>query len=287
MATIPELLDRGWAEHDGDADGVATRLAEALGRVAAPEHVEPFARLAAHVCGEHLGDSARGVALLRALRALPACDAAGAAAIARWSAALACAAGDESELATLVETDAAHALALAASMRTGQRDLGRAAALYERAAGRLGPTPADGAPAIRALAVVGNNLASALQEKTARSGEEDAAMVGAARRALAYWKLAGTWLEHERAEFVLARSLTLARDARAGAEAARRCLALCERNAAPAFERFFGELALAEALRATGDAPGFAAARDRALAHYARVPADERRWCEAELRALG
>ena len=112
-------------------------------------------------------------------------------------------------------------------------------------------------------------------------------MVAAARGGLTYWRRAGTWLEEERAEFRLARSLTLAGDPRAGAEHAQRCLTLCEQNGAPAFERFFGWFALAAAQRAAGDSAAFDEARQRALAQLAAVPADERGWCEAERRALG
>ena len=86
---------------------------------------------------------------------------------------------------------------------------------------------------------------------------------------------------------MLARSLTLAGDARAAASAARRCLDVCERNGAPAFERFFGAYALAAAERAAGDAAAFVRARDEALALLARVPSDEQRWCEAERADLG
>ena len=62
------------------------------------------------------------------------------------------------------------------------------------------------APAIRALAVGGNNLAAALEEKADRDAAETEAMVAAANGALRYWKEAGTWLEEERAEYRLARS---------------------------------------------------------------------------------
>jgi len=103
---------------------------------------------------------------------------------------------------------------------------------------------------------------------------------------LKYWKLAGTWLEEERAEYRLTRSLLQAGEWAAAVRSARRCIAVCEGNNAPEFELFFGHAVLALALRAAADAEGFTAARQRALQMYERVAPDERAWCKAELAEL-
>jgi hypothetical protein len=287
MTTLAELIDAGWAEHGERAEAVAERLASSLGVIDAPEQIEPFARLAAHVFGEHLGAWERGISLLRALRALPSCDASGAAAIARHVAGLQCASGDESGLTTLSREDAACALAAAAAACAGRSELARAVRSYTRALDLAEPGLPAGAPALRALAVAGNNLAAALEEKRARTPDENAGMLAAARGGLAYWRRAGGWLEEERAEFRLARSLTLAGEPGAGAQHAQRCLEICERSEAPAFERFLACYALAAAHRAAGDLALFARTREQALALLAQVPPEDRRWCEAERRELG
>jgi hypothetical protein len=139
---------------------------------------------------------------------------------------------------------------------------------------------------VRALAIGGNNLAAALEEKADRDADETAGMVLAAEGGLAWWRRAGTWLEHERAEYRLAMSLLQAGRSADAAAAARRCLTLCTANDADAFERFFGHAALALALRAAGDAAGFETARQDALAAHARVPEGERAWCETDLKRL-
>jgi hypothetical protein len=61
---------------------------------------------------------------------------------------------------------------------------------------------------------------------------------------------------------------------------------VCAANDAPAFERFFGEAVLAIAQRSAGDEQGFSVARERALAWYASVPADEQQWCASDLKEL-
>lgn len=111
-------------------------------------------------------------------------------------------------------------------------------------------------------------------------------MVAAAEAGLEYWQLAGTWLEHERAEYRLAKSLLQAGFPAKAVHAAQRCVDICEANEAPAFERFFGDAVLAIAERRAGNLPGFEAARRRALEQYAMIAADERSWCETDRRAL-
>ena len=112
-------------------------------------------------------------------------------------------------------------------------------------------------------------------------------MVAAAEGGLKYWKQAGTWLEEERAEYRLTRSLLQAGEPKPAAESARRCIAVCAANDAPAFEQFFGHAVLALALRAAGDVEGFRASRAQALRLFALVAPDEQSWCKADLAELG
>ena len=111
-------------------------------------------------------------------------------------------------------------------------------------------------------------------------------MIVAAEGGLKYWKQAGTWLEEERAEYRLARSLLQAGKPDAAIQSARRCIEVCASNDAPAFEQFFGYAVLAIAQRAAADATGFAASREHARRLYELVPADERQWCESDLEEL-
>ena len=150
-----------------------------------------------------------------------------------------------------------------------------------------GAGPAGASPALTALAVGGNNLAAALEERPQRSAEEAAAMVGAAASALKYWRLAGSWLEEERAEYRLARSLLQAGRCDEAQAAARRCIEVCLRHAAPPFELFFAHAVLALGLRAGGAAAAAEAAREEALRQYRLVAAAEQAWCAAELKELG
>ncbi len=284
-----EFIETAWNDHGDRPQEVADRLAASTGIVATPADIAPFARLVTHVYGEHLGQWRKGASLLESLRALPVWDAspAVAGAVDRGIAVLRYAGGDDTALEPLSGDDRIAVLASAASAFAGRKDFPRALAALDTAIRASDAGLHAGSPAVRSLAVGGNNVAAALEEKPDRDAAETAGMVMAAECGLRYWKLAGTWLEEERAEYRLARSLLQARQPRAAAGSAQRCIDVCQGNDAAPIELFFGHAVLALARRETGDGEGFAASRETALGWYERIGADERRWCESELLELG
>jgi hypothetical protein len=287
------FLEQAWAEHGDHPAAVADRLDGALGLACTGSDVEGLARLAVHVLGEHLGAWARGIAYLEALaqRCHALQDSAAEPALARGTATLRlgrndASLGDAQAADALGRDDRIAAQASAAAALAGRGEWRRAIALYGAALAGARDGLADGSPALRALAVAGNNLAAGLEEKPDRDAVETAGMVEAAQGGVDYWRRAGTWLEHERAEYRLAMSLLAAGRAADAAMAARRCVAVCEASDAPALERFFGHAALARALHAADDATGAAQAKACALTAYAAVDAQEQAWCSADLAAL-
>ncbi len=285
---LDAFLETAWNDHGDRPREVADRLAASLDAVTAPEHVAQYARIVTHVFGEHLGEWARGVALLRSLRELPAFDRSPAAegAIARGIGALRYAEGDARALEALSQDDRIAAIATAASAFAGLGEFKRALDAYAQALALADAGLPEGSPALRALAIGGNNLAAALDEKRDRDDAETQGMVAAAQSGLDYWKRAGTWFEEERAHWRLAKCLLAAGRPREAVASAVRCVEVCDRNEAPAFERFFGHAALAFAHREAGDAEAFGTARRSAFAWYEQVPDGERTWCEADLKAL-
>lgn len=279
-------LAQAWADHADDPHAVAERLPQLFALAEQAAQVPACAHLAAHVLGEHLGRWSQGLGVLDVLTHHPACDAAGRHAVARQAAALRVASGEHIEATGVQDDDRIAALALAAAMLGGRGACVRALATYREALALAGPGLGAASPAARALAAGGNNLAATLEERHDRDAAVTAGMVAAAESALHWWRVAGGWLEEERAEYRLARSLLAADRPAEALLHGQRCTALCEAHDAPAFERFFGVAVQALAHRAAGDAAGFDAARRAALQQLDAVPADERRWCEAEAREL-
>lgn len=287
MTTFAQFIEQAWADHADAPQAVADRLSVAIASIATPDEVPAYARIVIHVMGEHLGEWDRGVALLDALRRDPVLGATPAAqdAVRRGVATLRYASGDVAAITALGPDERAGVLAAAAGAMAGRGDFDAALATYANAvalAARLAP----GATAFRSLAVAGNNLAAALEEESPRTPERTQGMVAAARAALAFWRLAGTWLEEERAHYRLARSHLAANEALPAIEAAVLCAQVCQTHDAPAFERFFAYAVLARALREAGRRADAADMRAEAFAWFARVPEDERHWCEADLAEL-
>lgn len=233
--TFDVFLEAAWNDHGDRPQEVADRLAALLSLVEAPEHIPSFARLVTHVFGEHLGQWRRGIDLLDSIRSLPAFDggAATVGALTRCAATLGYAGGDCSALDSLVTEDRVYVLASATSVLAARSEFKRALAAYTEALQLAQRDMSSTSPAIRALAVGGNNLAAALEEKKDRDTSETDGMIVAANGGLTYWRLAGTWLEEERAQYRLTRSLLQAGKPRAAIQSATGCIDVCKLHNAP------------------------------------------------------
>lgn len=286
--TFESFLKTAWSEHAESPEDVAERIAASVHLVQASEQVAPFVNLAVHVYGEHLGGWQRGVALLESMRGLPAVggDADADGAIARGVATLRYVGNTAPSLEALSSEDQVRVLATASSALVARGDTTRGIAAFTEALGAAEAGLSDASPGNRALAVGGNNLAAALEEKGDRTSAETQAMVAAAEAGVQYWQLAGTWLEHERAEYRLARSLLQAGNPVIAVASAKRCLALCDAHDAPAFERFFAHAVVALAHRAAGNDALFEVHRRAANGQYELIPEAERKWCDSELNEL-
>ena len=172
MDDFDQFVKKAWADHAEEPAQVAARLAEALPDVHDAARIVPYVRLVGHVHGEHLGRWDEGVALLETLREQAiAAEPTAVAAIEAAIGALRFCADANAPLGHLPPTQRAAALASAAAMLTGRNDLYRAIAALDDAH-RVAPADlAPGAPAVRALAIAGNNLAAALEEELPAGAE--------------------------------------------------------------------------------------------------------------------
>ena len=282
------FLQTAWSDHGDHPQEVADRLASSIALIRSPQEFAPYVRLVVHVYGEHLGQWQRGGDLLARLRNVPAFDASPDAAlpIEQAVATMRFASGDAAALDALSVDARVSALATAASAFAARDELQKAIEAYQRALNEAEVGLTEGSPAIRSLAVAGNNLAAVLEGKPDRDDLQTKAMLAAAAAGLKYWKQAGTWLEEERAEYRLARSQLQARLAREAVASAQRCIAICRHNGASPFELFFGFAVLAIAQRGAGDRSGSDANREEARRQLELVSDEEREWCRADLAEL-
>ncbi|MDW1813532.1 hypothetical protein R7O11_31245, partial [Vibrio sp. Vb2362] len=103
----------------------------------------------------------------------------------------------------------------------------------------LGMTPNDAeGPLARAFAITANNLACQYEALAERTCMETSKMLEAATLALDYWKVAGGWMQEERAEYRLAMSLLKADKPQEAKVHAERCEDICQQHGSDALELF-------------------------------------------------
>jgi len=152
----------------------------------------------------------------------------------------------------------------AANGAAARGDIDQARALLHDACDVVGE---DGdAEAVKALAAIANNLASQLLD-AGRDAAADTLMMEAAELAQRRWHQAGTWLNAQRADYLLARCAAASGDGARALRHAAACLSLCTAHGAGAHELFFAHEALGRASIAAGRGAGAheAVARMRAL----------------------
>lgn len=307
-AAFDASLSAAWEVHAQDPRGVAAGLDGLLAQVDQAEPLSRLCGLALHVWGEHLGAWPEALAWLDRARA----------ATAGWASPEAAAAApvlDQGErlmrlclglvapsVPTTAETPWASALAglgasdqlrllVGAANQLGSRPGGPWLAVASRLlAATAVPAAAlpDTDPAVRHWAAQSNNLAGNLREQAPLAAEAAALMCCAAETACQAWSRAGTWLQVERAEYLLAQCLLTAGQPAQALVHARTCADIVAREGQVPLEAFFAAEVVALAAHACGDGPAWTAALQQAEAAYAALPDADRPWCDAtwaQLRA--
>jgi len=272
MMDLGELIQNGWARHESDAEGLADDLEAACGQVTDPDKAAQFLNLANHTLGAHLKDWGRARALAERVveqlgaepkLATPLSDLA----VARFmSGDTAGALGAESRAAGCSSTPLAVMIrtrVTLASMLVEAERVPEGASVFEGTL-VLARAQGDKLPSDRAVAITSNNLASALLERESRSEAETDLMLSAAQAALEFWKLAGTWENEERAEYLLALVHNAIGYAEKALDHATRGLALIADNGEEVVDEAFLNLALAHACKLMGNDAGYSAALARA-----------------------
>ena len=277
------FVARAWDEHAADSQAMAHRLSEGIPLLTTEHELTRLMDLAHHVHGQHLGTWRAGAAFIERLAALPPFVPEGVSGQARrrCMASLAVCERADADLGDLSPSDRIRVAAMAAS-NLAEHDTPSAMRLLQQALGQAesaGLAAAD--PMHRALAVAGNSIAVALEEKTARSADERGLMILAAQAARCHWAIAGTWLETERAEYRLAIIWLQAGDLAQARTHAQNCLEIVAANDGAALERLFGWEALGRVERAAGNAAGHAQALLNARTAFAELAAADQAWCAA------
>ncbi|MDE0190932.1 MAG: hypothetical protein OXQ90_06215 [Gammaproteobacteria bacterium] len=250
---INDLIREGWGYHDTESERLADELEAAnLGELKGEASAHCL-RLSNHTIGEHLGDWPRARRFAEAVREAaadrPVDGGFGAhLAVARYmdgdtiaaqQAEIDCLGAAEHPVDAYLSVKSFLAGALAGSGRFG--DAGVVIAAANRLAAGLG----EGAASNRSMAVANNNLASELVESEELDADQARMMLDCAEAAHTFWKRCGTWVNEERALYLLALVHNRTANHARGLEFAQTALGIIAANGEDAVDEAFIRLAAA------------------------------------------
>lgn len=284
-----EFLSQAWSRHGEDAEGVASSLESGLSLCKTSEDLTALVNLTTHLYAEHLQRFVEGERKLREFgKNQMAIGTSAEFVIARAAMTFRLCEGSvdpETDRLGLTPGDLARSLAAAASALCA-RDAARGERYLRLALQTVSliALSADDGVA-RALAISGNNIAARLEETSSRGPDQTRLMLLAAETARKFWEISGTWLEVERAEYRLAKSLLAAGRVPEARQHAELCLSICQQNSAAALEFFFAYECLASVEKAAGSEL-FLTAIKNTRDWFEKIAPDDQLWARASLEAL-
>lgn len=279
-----DYINQAWNDHAHDAKKIATNFKENFSLIASENDALAMGNLIVHVCGEHLGDWDHGLALISELKFnTNVKDQNG---LNRFNAILELGKNPDHSIVAFSASDQIRIFAITASALVSLGDLSRASDYLEKAQELAVKNISREDPANRSLAITGNNLASALEEKTERSKEEVELMIKAAQMGRKYWEIAGGWMEVERAEYRLASSYLKANQKEQALIHAKKCLEIIEANSNEPLEVFFGNEMLAMIFHEEQKKVEFLEALTGMEIAFGRLPEADQSWCVETLNKI-
>ncbi len=282
--TFEEYLNDAWSRHGSESPELLDNFKKQFSLIHSTDEINQMGHLIAHVSGEHMGQWGRGIQLLNELRDHPqAVDKSG---LNRFIAALALGDDKNFSLEDFSNSDRVRIYSMTASALAAQNEIVRAG-LYLDQAEKLCHSVLDKKdPAHRNLAIAGNNLASALEEKPSLSHEEINLMIHAAFLARKFWEIAGTWLEIERAEYRLAKTFLKADILDKAYSHAERCLEMISQHGNDPLEQFFGMEVMGQIEDARKNHLGREEAVKCMKEAFAKMAPEDQQWCKETLEKM-
>lgn len=279
-----EFIYQCWGDHGHNATVVGEKIKEKSRELKDPAVLTSFVPLLVHVYGEHLGEWQTGIDLLKPYEQMILNDDQKAL-LKRSEAILSLGINTETSMAAFSDSDQARIFATASAAYLGHEKTKVAAQLLAKALQfAQGLAPKD--PAIRALAISTNNMASALEQKEQLSREEVDFMLENAQAARKFWEQAGTWKEVERAEYRLAFSHLKAKMAEEALRHAELCRHTIATNGNDRFEMFFAHEALAHSYLALMQKENAQKEVIAAEELFGQIEPDSRQWCQGSLAKM-
>lgn len=230
------FIKQSWQQHEAEPQPTYNQLEQALSEVEDTNHAERILPLMLHTSIGHLHDPSQFLSSLDKIESGVAAQCLTrqrAKAVAKYFV-------DQNtdQITELEDVDQRRVFAQIANELSAMNELEQASTWLAKAANGIDSGQAT-EPLARSIAITGNNLACQYEGLETRSGAQVEHMLEAATLALEYWKVAGGWIQEERAEYRLAMSLLKAGSPQQAKVHAERCEAICRKNGEDAFELFY------------------------------------------------
>ncbi len=233
---IDAFINQSWQQHEAQPQQTYTQLEQALSEVEDTNHAERILPLMLHTSIGHLHDPKQFLTSLDKLEN----GVASQCMVRQRAKTVAQYFVDQTtdHIVDLEDVDQRRVFAQIANELSAMNELEQASIWLAKAANGI-DSDQTAEPLARSIAITGNNLACQYEELETRSEAQVERMLEAAKLALENWKVAGGWMQEERAEYRLAMSLLKAGNPLQAKVHADRCEVICRENGEDAFELFY------------------------------------------------
>ncbi len=276
MINFDQKIKDMWNEHAKNTDGVISAFDEALTLAHDSEQIKKLIQLVVHIYTDHKLDNAGAVSFLNRVQST---DSEVINALNNSKNIFKVYENPQHNIFDEQTANQVKILAGAVSLSVFAKNY-QLGLIFLRTATELAQSLPKEDLANKNLAITGNNVACALEEKMERTPAEAELMILAAKTGREFWEKAGTWLETERAEYRLSQSYLKNRDFISSIKHANLCITICEKNNAPALEFFYAYEAVAHVEKAMGQP---LRSLEKMKNHFNDLSEDDKKWCSPAL----
>lgn len=282
MSDFKTYINQSWSQHAKESQAVVDSLTDGVALVTQASESLQLLGLVLHLFSEHVFAFNQALDVINKIEKLPFQNNDTQLAAERARVVFNTLQGQKIEITSFAISDQIKILATLSSALVAQNKIEQAREYFKRLK-ELAQNIDIQDSAQRSVAIAGNNLACALEEKTQRNEAETKLMIESAQLARKHWEFAGTWLEVERAEYRLSQSYFQAGDYLNSIKHANLCLTICEQHKAAPLEFFFAYESIAMIEKAMNQPARSLPQMQRC---FELLDAGDKSWCEASLNKL-
>lgn len=277
-------IDTAWMKHDKSTTEVVSSYPEGIELSKTEDDVLAIARLVSHVATEHNFSFEIAISTIEKLLVLSHVNSPQAkATLGRILVTLKFTSGQAVDVSKLTVSDRTIVFITAAASNLLQNHFEKTVSLLNNAIAASHSLSDLKDPAYRTLAMLTNNMAATLGDRTQLNEVEKELLIELAQYARTFWEKAGTWLQVERAEYYLSKYFRKIQNYQKSEHHALLCLHICEKENAEPLEYFFAHEALALTFRESGSELQYQRHLEMMKKYFEKCQASDQSWMQDSL----